>query len=292
MTPLSPADIEHFIQFGFIKVAGCIDPAFCAEQVRRGYERAGVTTDPASWPRDRLHQSAKVSWAVADIAPKAWAAIGQLCGRDIADGLARIETPVWNDAFIINFRILADRPWQAPSPAIPGWHKDGDFFRHFLDSPEQALLTIVIWQDVASRGGATFIAPDSIGVVARRLAAHPEGIDPNGFGGLINECHDFREATGQAGDVYLLHPFMLHASSPNLSGIARFITNPPVHYAEPMNFAREAAAQSPVERAIMRGLGRERLDFRIAGERQQIVPERVRVEAEQDAAEAQRRGVR
>ena len=44
-----------------------------------------------------------------------------------------------------------------------------------------------------------------------------------------------------------------------------------------MNFNRANPADfSPVEQSVLRGLGLERLDFRITGERERIVPERVR----------------
>lgn len=285
MSPLSAVDIEHFLQYGFVRVPGCIPRDFCAEQVRQGWVRSSYDPrDPTTWVHDRLHLSSKIHWPVAEVSPKAEAAIHQLCG-----GAERIHPPTWTDAFIINFHIGADQPWTDPSPTTVGWHKDGDFFRHFLDSPEQALLTIVIWQDVAARGGATFIAADSVPVVARHLAAHPAGCEPNDFGDLILQCRDFRQAEGQAGDVYLLHPYMLHASSPNHSGIARFITNPPVHYREPMNFDRDPSQQSPVERAIMQSLGVERFAFEIAGPRARIMPERERTQAAQDADEEARR---
>lgn len=284
-SPLSESDIEHFLQYGFIRVPGCIDRDFCAQQVRRGWERSGYNpNDRATWVTDRLHLGSKVHWPVSEVSPKALAVIGQLCG-----GHERITTPQWSDAFIINFKIGIDEPWADPSPNTKGWHKDGDFFRHFLDSPEQGLLTIVIWQDVASRGGATFIAPDSIGPVARYLQARPEGVDPNGFGRIIDDCHHFGEAEGKAGDVYFLHPFMLHASSPNHSGIARFITNPPVHYREPMRFDRPRAEQSPVEQAIMRHLGVERLDYRITGKRELLDPRLVHEQGRKEAEEARRK---
>lgn len=287
LSPLSAADIEHFLQFGYIRVSGCIDRDFCAQQVRRGWERSGYDpNDRTTWATDRLHMSSKTHWPVSEISPKASAVIGQLCG-----GHERITTPQWSDGFIINFKIDSDQPWVAPSAHSKGWHKDGDFFRHFLDSPEQGLLTIVIWQDVASRGGATFIAPDSIGPVARFLMARPEGASPYDFGRIIDECTLFGEAEGKAGDVYFLHPFMLHASSPNHSGIARFITNPVVHYREPMRFDRPSAEQSPVEQAIMRHLGLERLDFHITAERQRLEPHRVHAQATLDAEEARRKGL-
>jgi len=51
-------------------------------------------------------------------------------------------------------------------------------------------------------------------------------------------------------------------------GIPRFITNPAVHLREPMRFGRESVAEfSPIERAILRGLGVDRLDWHITGQR-------------------------
>ena len=126
------------------------------------------------------------------------------------------------------------------------------------------MLVIVIWKDIQPRGGGTFIAPDSIKPVAEYLLADQTGIHPfiGGWGDLITQCHDFREVTGKAGDVILMHPYMLHASSQNHCGIARFITNPPVALREPMNFNRENPDDfSPVEQAVLHALGVERLDY-------------------------------
>ena len=59
-----------------------------------------------------------------------------------------------------------------------------------------------------------------------------------------------------------MHPFMLHASSQNHAGVARFITNPPVMLKEPLNFNRPNLADfSLLERATLHYLGLERLDF-------------------------------
>ena len=129
---------------------------------------------------------------------------------------------------ICNFNLRADEPWQAPSPQCPDWHKDRDFFRHFLDSPKRGLLTIVIWSDIKPQSGGTFAACDSIPAVARHLLAHPEGLLPGQFGGLIDQCSDFIELTGKARDVVILHPFVLHVASNNPPGRARFITNPAI----------------------------------------------------------------
>ncbi len=191
-------------------------------------------------------------------------------------GADRIKRPfAWGDGFIVNLHEGADRPWEDASSSSPGFHKDGDFFRHFLDSPEQGLLTLVLWSDVEHRGGATFAAADSVGPIARYLAAHPEGVLPNFFprSGIINECSEFVQATGEVGDVYLLHPFILHAKAQNVLRKPRLITNPPVHLAEPMRFDRDDPSEhSLVEQAILRGLGVETYHFEPTHPREAIVP--------------------
>jgi len=142
------------------------------------------------------------------------------------------------------------------------------------------LLTIVLWSEVVHQGGATFVACDSVGPVARFLAAHPEGIRPGQEGPgfpypeLIGQCTDYAEATGEVGDVYLIHPLVLHTMSPNVLRRPRFITNSTLRLGEPMRFNRpDPADHSPVERAILRALGVERFDFTATGPRERVVAE-------------------
>jgi hypothetical protein len=185
---------------------------------------------------------------------------------------------------------LADEPWADPSPESPGWHVDGSWFRHYLDSPEQGLLTIVLWNDVVHQGGATFVAADSVGPVARYLAQHPEGINPGGFpySDLLRECSHFVEASGEVGDVCLLHPLMVHAMSPNVLRRPRFVTNSTLMLAEPMRFDRPDGDHSPVERAILRALGTDGYTFTAAGPRTRIVSD-MSLEHERTKAEESRR---
>jgi hypothetical protein len=137
-------------------------------------------------------------------------------------------------------------------------------------------LCIVVYSDILPRSGGTFVACDSVKSIARRLYEHPEGLLPGQFGGLIEACADFTEITGKAGDVCLLHPFVLHAVSQNPSGRARFITNPCIKLKAPMEFNRPDLADfSPVERAVLRALGRERIDFKVTEPREDLVPERI-----------------
>ena len=85
------------------------------------------------------------------------------------------------DNLIVNFPAPGATPLPPSERARDpeGWHKDGDWFRHFLDSPEQGLLGIVLWRDVTEDMGPTCIACDSIGPVAELLAGRPDGMDPS-----------------------------------------------------------------------------------------------------------------
>ncbi len=273
--PLSEEQITHFLTHGHIVIHDCFSREFAEDWTASAFRRLGYNPqDPRTWQQEIVHMPAAQRVPMPEIAPKAWQAACDLLG-----GEERVSPCSWGDSMIVNLRKGADQPWQAPSAAVSGWHKDGDFFRHFLDSPEQGLLTIVIWSDIAPQSGGTFAAGDSVGPVARLLAAHPEGVLPQGapeasFGSLIHQCREFVELTGQIGDVVLIHPFLLHASSQNHSGKARFITNPPVSLKEPMQFNRDNPADfSPVERAILQGLGVDHLDFQATAPRERIVSE-------------------
>lgn len=282
---LTDEQAEHFLERGFVALRGAFDVSAAQRWlddawIRFGYDR----NDPRSWTEKRIHLSSRSRVDARTFAPAAWRA-----AMDLAGGEDRVAQPwLWGDGFIANLGVGDDRPWQPPSAAVGGWHKDGDFFRHFLDSPEQGLLTFVLWTDMVHQGGGTFVAADSVPVVARFLAGHPEGVLPRDFryADLIGRCHDFVEMTGEAGDVVLLHPYTLHATSQNVLGVGRIITNPPLALREPMNFHRpHADDQSLIERAVLRGLGVDHLDFVPAAPRENVVPERVRRQQAREAEE-------
>lgn len=274
---LARADVEQFLDKGFVRVRGCFTRAAAEEYSKHIWDRLGYDErDPSTWERPSAHMQGHRDIDVKTFAPRAWRAACELVG---GAQRMRAENPYpWIDAFIVNLWLGGDRPWEPPSPRLPGWHVDGRFFRHYLDSPEQGLLTIPLWSEVVHQGGATLVATDSIGPVARFLADHPEGIRPasaddgdrDGFpySDLIAQCTDFIEATGDVGDVYLLHPLVLHTMSQNLLRRPRFITNATLVLAEPMRFNRpNLDDHSPVERAVLRALGVDRYDYAATGPR-------------------------
>jgi hypothetical protein len=285
---LTEDQAEQFLTDGYVVIRGCFTREAASEYTASLWTRLGYAPDdPSTWVEPSVHMPSHRTIDVASFAPKAWGAVCDLVG-----GPERISTAQpyeWNDGFIANLWEGADRPWADASPAAPGWHKDGDFFRHFLDSPEQGLLTLVLWSDVHHQGGATFVAADSVAPVARFLAAHPEGVYPVevpappgqsparfSYPELIGQCSRFAEATGEVGDVYLLHPYVLHAKAQNVLRLPRFITNPPLTLASPLRFDRDDP--SLVEQAVLRALGTSRYEFTPTGPREELEPERVRLQ--------------
>jgi len=205
-----------------------------------------------------------------DFAPKAWAAICELSGGEqhilTEDKVMPppmdepVPQAVMNDSFIIALgNASLEKQWQEAGQhandegetarpdgltsaqaklldpyARNNYHVDGDFFHHFLDSPEQGLLPIVLFSDVKVGGGGTYIVPDAIPIMAKHLYSHPEGVMPDmsvvkdvpgpkkefDHGFYQNAIktiprEKFVTATGKAGDVYLLHPLMVHSGVPN-----------------------------------------------------------------------------
>lgn len=292
---LTPAQAEQFIEQGHIVLHDCFPRELAEEWTRLAWKRLGYdANDPATWEESRVHMPTMNRFEWKEFMPKAWGAACEILG-----GEERVKQPcLVGDGFIVNFKDGVGQPWQPPSAQSPGWHKDGDWFLHLLDSPEQGLLTLVIWSDIDHQGGGTFIAADSVPFVARFLAEHPEGVayvegyTRFDFAPMLAGCRNFIEFTGRVGDVVLLHPYMLHASSPNLSGKPRFLTNPAVSLNAPMQLDRPDPDDfSLVERAILRGLGVERLDFQPTVPRERITPQREIIQKQMLEKEKARLGV-
>lgn len=279
---LSDEQIDHFLRRGFIKIEGAVSRELALDWgSRRWAEIESDPNDVSTWTQTRHHLPSEEFLSVRENAPDVWKATSDLLGSQWNHDWQ------WGNGLIFNLGDDSGADWVAPRDWNQGWHKDGESFRHFLDSPEQALLTIILWTDIEPRSGGTFLACDSVPIVARYLAEHPEGVHPNAFPFLEmkNQCSDFEEATGRAGDVFLMHPFLLHSFSINWTRNPRVITNPPTHLSEPMQFNRENPAdQTVVERAILNGLGVESTNFEPTAPREKIVPKRI-IEQRKRAAE-------
>jgi hypothetical protein len=61
-------------------------------------------------------------------------------------------------------------------------------------------------------------------------------------------------ATGEAGTVYLCHPFLLHAAQPHRGTRPRFLAQPPLLPSQPFRLDEDPGDPSPVARAIVEAL--------------------------------------
>ncbi|KZO97115.1 hypothetical protein CALVIDRAFT_513959 [Calocera viscosa TUFC12733] len=279
---LTPEQVDHWMEHGYIVLHGAIKPEYIKLYTADLWVRLGYDpNDKSTWTEDRMHMPWHHSEPASVVAPDAWRAMCDLVGG--ADRLDPLCTE-WKDNLILNLgnESLTEDSCPKDPHDIEGWHVDGDWFRHYLDSPEQALLMIALFSDVRAGGGATWIAPDGIGPIANVLLQHPEGtVSPQYDGGffwrsVIPQCKEFVELTGKAGDVVLLHPLMLHSASKNWRRDVRLITNPPAILKEPFDFNREDTEEfSLVELKTLKELGRDRVEYQITGRRERIVSPRV-----------------
>lgn len=126
-------------------------------------------------------------------------------------------------------------------------------------------------------------------MVPRGEEAQHEGL--GFFCDIVQSCSEFHEMTGSVGDVILMHPLMLHSASRNSLRNLRIITNPPVALKEPFNFDRgESKDYSLVELKTLSALGKPEglKGWSIKGERQEVIPERVRRQEEMKRKELER----
>lgn len=277
-TILTPSQIDDFITRGAIHLPHAIEPDFaehCAREML-GYMKIDEHR-PDTWralrakPGNRGEPEPGTEenrYRYDTHAPRLWAAMCDLLGdpdRIIPDKTFR-SNGVYNladpDLLASPFPVSH---WLAPLPSENrgGWHVDGQesWFRHYLDSPQVALLVLILFRDSTRLGGATWYAPQSPALMSRYYAAHPEGGLPQPRD-IMLQCTEFGIAEGRAGDAFLLHPFMMHSSAPNVLPHPRLMENDNISIREPLRFDRENPADfSVVERSILRHLKVDRLHF-------------------------------
>ena len=152
-----------------------------------------------------------------------------------------------------------------------GWHIDVSFANELSDpsdyftwranikSQGRALLMLFLFSDTGSKDAPTKIRVSSHLDIAKRLS-------PAGNAGLSAKelaANNYEEsagrteipATGEAGTVYLCHPFLVHAATLNFGTQPRFMAQPPLFPAKQFQLNRVDSNYNPVEIAIRRGLG-------------------------------------
>lgn len=173
MYRLSAEQKQFWLDNGFLKIPQCFSQETAKDFTSTIWTRLGASPDDRStWPVERLNMPGHVTIPAKEFAPKAWDAVCELVGGEdkIADWCKH-----WKDGFIVNLG-EATRDNDNGSAELDirmqdMWHVDGDWFFHFLDSPEQALLIIPLFTDIKPSGGGTVICTDGIRLVSQRLVS-------------------------------------------------------------------------------------------------------------------------
>ncbi len=257
MVPPGPLDLASFTTEGFLRIADAF-PREVADAARAILWRdtGAAPDDTATWTRPvvRLGMYGQTPFVTAANTPALHAAFDALVGP--GRWLPRDS--------------LGTFPVRFPSPDDPGdagWHVDVSFgydhpdfleWRANVRSRGRALLLLFLFSDVGEDDAPTRIRAGSHLDIARRLApAGDAGLSlrelaANGFAETAH-CREVL-ATGEAGTVYVCHPFLVHAAQPHRGSRPRFMAQPPLlpASADGLDISR---GEAPVERAIRLALG-------------------------------------
>ncbi|MEO6282017.1 MAG: phytanoyl-CoA dioxygenase [Dyadobacter sp.] len=250
---LSQKEIEQFITDGFIR----IDNAFSKEVAHAAvdilwndipFDRA----NPGSWsePVVRLGMYAQQPFLDSVSSPKLEAAFDQLVGK--GKWLQRGSVGTF--------------PVRFPSDKLPndaGKHVDASFpgdeadnylkWRINIKSRGRALLMLVLYSDVSEKDAPTVIYKRSHIDVAKLL--YPEGDAGLSFMELAGRLDELPErevarATGDAGTIYLCHPFLVHSAQAHQGETPKFMAQPPLLLRNELTISDSETGYAPVEQAI------------------------------------------
>lgn len=250
MKLLSSAEIEQFIEKGYVVVRNAFPRELATAILPWVWEQMSLSpTDRAAWTKPSIHIKTFYQGGLFEqvYTDRLRAAVDDLLGE------GRWIVPNRSGWWPCRFPGFEKPPW---TPPAGGWHVDG-IHQHHLTSPDQGLLGIMIFSEINPGDGGTAISLGSHRDAARILhSSEPAGLTPNEISTRVSALPrpEVLEMTGSPGDVALMHPFMLHAASPNTGDKVRIITNKTFPLKEPMNLTLGSRDFSPVEQAILRAL--------------------------------------
>lgn len=253
---LSPAQLDRFIADGFVAIPNAFSREDAAEGRRILWAAIGCNPDdPATWTRPviRLGEFGQPPFATAVDNPLLHRAFDQLVGE--GKWLPR--------------RSLGTFPVRFPSDAEPGddgWHIDVSFagprsdpanfltWRANWRSKGRALLMLFLFSDVGENDAPTRIRVGSHRQIARQLRPHgEEGLSLLEIDYAATERLPQALATGEAGTVYLCHPFLVHAAQKHRGTRPKLMAQPPLLPRGDLSL-EPGVDHSPVERAIIEAL--------------------------------------
>jgi len=228
---LTPREVQTFIDDGFVKLENAFSPEMAKQCRDQLWTEIGLSPHhPQTWTQPIIRVASNSSRPFVEAANSSalTTAYDQLAGE------GRWLAPQGLGTFPIRFP-------HPQSPGDDGWHIDASFgleSPHFMDwrvnikSSGRALLMLFLLSDVGNDDAPTRVRVGSHKTIARQLLPYgPCGatlrqISMDGFASTA-DC-PVALATGSAGDVYLCHPFLVHAAQPHRGKEPRFLAQPPL----------------------------------------------------------------
>lgn len=231
MTDLDPSIAEAFVENGFVKIER---PSLrgAADRARAGlWAQLGLSEDdPAGWPE-----------------PVRWAS--DLLGAGPFGALA--NSPELTEALDVICGVggwtprgaLGNIPVRFPVPATVddrGWHIDANTPRDdgtwVVSRQSHTVLVLTVLSEIGPTDAPTRI----------RVGSHLDAVDvlddegrsPFDVGPSLEAASRDRPvafATGSPGDVYVVHPFTVHAADEHRGEAPRFMAQGPVMLASPLS---------------------------------------------------------
>jgi hypothetical protein len=138
--------------------------------------------------------------------------------------------------------------------SFPG-NDPGNFFewRVNVKSKGRALLMLVLYSDVGENDAPTVIYEGSHIDVARLLSQEGDlGLSFMELASKLDGLPKRKEvyATGNAGTVYLCHPFLVHSAQSHRGITPKFMAQPPLLLRDELSISNSDVGFSPVEQAI------------------------------------------
>ncbi|GAA0731050.1 phytanoyl-CoA dioxygenase [Dactylosporangium roseum] len=273
---LTEEQIEDFVRDGFVRIEGAF-PRELADQVRASlWKQLDMDPDdPTTWTKEviRLGFCDEEPFVRSANTPRLYSAYDQLVGP------GRWKQPTTMGTFPIRFPTKDKKPEDAEDF---GWHIDAGFlavdigvetykewqgemavippnyeetFRYNVWSKGRALLMLFLYSDTGEADAPTLI----------RVGSHldvPPLLEPAGREGRYLHTDDvgvdrpLASATGNAGDVYLCHPFLVHTPVANVGSKPKFMAQPNLEPVAELELDRADGRYTPLERSVRLGLGR------------------------------------
>ncbi|RZT18448.1 phytanoyl-CoA dioxygenase PhyH [Mycobacterium sp. BK558] len=235
-------DLAAFDTHGYLTLEQAAPLAVADEARELLWRQLGVSRDPATWTRP-------VMWT-ADLTGEG--PFGELARSPV---LADALDAICGEGGWLPRGALGNIPVRFPvqPPADDrGWHIDlntpGEDGAWFVTNRPQTLLVLTLLSEVTVDDAPTRIRAGSHRDTARVLGDEP--LDAVQAGALVDAASASRpvhHATGAPGDMYVLHPFTVHAADEHRGSTPRFMSQAPVLLTRPLPTAEIAFRQNNCE---------------------------------------------